>query len=208
MATERAPKPWPEGKYNPRLFMTMAHSPEYFRGQMPRLIAKVADMSDLMVSSAPVLDEMRMKMQGLLNDGSPTIMDVIYGDFATKHGWSVERRLFEGSAPISVPRPMQDLTEEQQRSWDAFRGTGEVPREVALVAFDRAIMRHFDQLPSVKYDVDTAAVELDTRLRQAPFQIAHKLFPDLRDEEARKLFGNRTAADIHRLAEEANQGDK
>jgi hypothetical protein len=207
MAKEGTPQPRPEGSYNPRAFLLMAANPDHLRAQMPSTVTDVADMSDSMVS-VPLLDQMRSRMQGLLRQGSLTMLDVIYGHFSRKQGWSVERTLpFAGSEPFRVPTPMEDLTDEQKRSWDMYRDTGEVSREVAVDAFGMAIMRHFSQLPSVRYSFDPAVEEIDSRLRKAPFQIATKLFPDLQDGEARKLFGNRTAEDIRRIAEEANQSD-
>lgn len=203
MTTESTPRPTPEGKYNPRLFLLMATNPDHFRRQMPHIVTDIAGMSDSLVS-IPLLNQMREGMQKVLSEGPAAVLDVVYGDYARKQRWIVGKKLFADSESIHIPTPMQDLTVEQRKMWDTYLYTGELPRDIALDAFSLAISLHFSQLPSTRYSFDSSIVEIDTRLRKVPFQLAHNWFPDLTDDEARELFGNRTAEDVRVLAEEAN----
>lgn len=207
MAIERAPRPVPEGQYDPRMFMRLAHSPLSFRLSMPRVVTDIADMSDQMVCSPQVV-QWRSGMQDLLREGPAAVNDIVYSSFARGMGWTVDRRLSGGTAVVPSVQPMHELNDVQVGMWDAFRGSGQISRPVAVDALSIAILSHFTQLPDVAPDSDPVLEGLDASLRLAPYQITHRLIPDLRDGEASRLFGNRTANDVRSLALEANKADK
>src|SRR5258708_625040 len=179
--TEGAPRPNPEASYNPRIFISMATNPDFFDREMPSIIKEVATMSDARVKE-PLLPDMRRTMNEFRNHVPLIFLDVIYNDFARKKGWLVK----EHGVPqdMQLTQPMETLSDEQQEEWGQYRLTGEVPRDVAVDAFIEGVIGGFERLPAFALVTtgqgrDPVAKNLDRQLRQAPFLLARKFFPDM-----------------------------
>lgn len=187
-----------EANYNPSLFMLMAEDPRYFQSQLTPVVRSVANWQG--VDTSPEFGAMRAVMNRLVTE-TPSILGAqIFGDFATRQKWTKEVDYF-GQTRVTT-QDFTDLSEEQRLEWDSYRLTGKVPREVALVAFERSILFFISTLPSVRYASDPGVRKLDEELRGVGFQLAVKLFPDLTDDEARKLFGVLTSAeDVRKRAQ-------
>lgn len=180
-----------EANYNPSLFMLMAEDPGYFQSQLPPVVLSVANWQGVDTSSE--FGAMRAVMNRLVTE-TPSILGAqIFGDFATRQGWTKEVNFF-GRTTVTAQN-LEDLSEEQRLEWDSYLLTEKVPREVALVAFERSILRFISTLPSVGYASDPGVGKLDEELRGVGLQLAIKLFPDLTDDEARKLFGALSSAE-------------
>ncbi|HZE87215.1 MAG TPA: hypothetical protein VE090_03330 [Methylomirabilota bacterium] len=201
MASIEAPRKGPEGQYNPRKFMVMATKPIAFRNELPDIVNDLAELPEGTVST-PRFDQMSDSIKKIRTEAPAKILDVLYTDFAYNNGWTVPSdKLMQDIGLPTKTQPMESLSPEQRREWEMYRYAGDVPREVALNAFQFAVLIPFDQLPSTKYALDPVIEKLDAELRKVPFQLASKFFPGMTDPEAKKLFG-RTVTQVLKRAQE------
>lgn len=184
----------PESRYDPRLFMLMANGHQHFDEQLPPIVHDIAYMGDDLLTCSE-LEGMKAKMKELKNSGPKIIFNAVYASFARERGWVVDGEgIFRG---FQVCQERGTLTEEQEEEWKKYRLVGEVPRDIAMSALSDLITI-FSELPSTKRAMGLE--DIGRQLREVPFELAVKFFPDLTDVEARKLF-SRSAEEVKSIAQ-------
>lgn len=184
----------PEAGYNSGRFLAMVRNPQFFRQQLPRVVREVVVSQPLQLEdgqAALAQQQMYDTTYRLWNEGSQQLLMWVYGEYARGKGLEGEKDT-EMLGRIKTVKGLEELSPEEVGDWQTYLDTTDLPRQVALDAVRMNI--HFD-LPSVRYIYDPSVRFLHSRLKTVPYQLALTILPDIKDEEAKRLFGQLSSAE-------------
>ena len=190
-----------EQGYESRRFVAMATDPVFFRQQLPTIIGELVAFEPLQTpenQARAAMEQMHANARIIWNEGSNRLLMAIYGDYSRKNGLKVVRDTDFGK--IKSVKSFEELTPDEARAWNTYLGLVDLPRNTAMTAIELNLSGNLfpHALPSVKYIADPATHYLFYKMRQASYQFINDIFPDLSDQEAKRLFGQLTTADIVR----------
>lgn len=206
MSTEVVEQPQPQ--YDSTQYMNLIRSRDDFLIRMPDIMKKVRT-SESWEQSGPIADRtawaqnaMYVAVKDLSDNASARVVNMLYGQYASEH--QLEDRTKD---PLQITTdgviyPMilrLELDERQKTEWELYLQTARPSREFALRTIGNLQLSGLPE-PAKVFDRSLHPVLHD--LERANYQIVASVFPDLSDEEAKRLFGGRTLTKPETRAED------
>jgi hypothetical protein len=190
----------PTPTYNPRMLVDAATNLDSFLSIMPPIVVKTAAITqgerinrykengDKVAYSTT--HRMEEAASALMQDGQYMLTFSLLTDFFEEN--DAIRRINSGFFRrfSSVDQKVAAMPVEYQEKWKGFLASGEVPRERVAGVID-AITNLYGEPYNLPFEVQTNdpfVVETHRAMERVPFQIALHVLPDIRDDEAHKLF--------------------
>lgn len=186
-----------------RNLINFSQSPDVFRGKMPKILRKVANMEipRWMTNKEAIntIEQMQRGAKDLLEKGPELLLMLIYSDYAKTHGLEEEVEIANLKLTLTLPKPIAKLSREERYFWETYIDTTELSRGIVVEAVCRLL--GLLNIPSVKYIDDITVRFFHQAFLRAEYEICLVFLPDIRDEEAKKIFGQLTSAqDVHSIA--------
>lgn len=200
-----------EAGFDSRKFIGMATNADFFRQQLPPVMKEVVATHPppfLEGQARWATENMYKTVDRVWYKGSNRLLMWVYGEYARANDVLKEISPFPDST-MRVPKTLRELSDDERRGWETYLHTTQLPKRTAIEAVRMNLGDIFpDALPSIRYIEDPSTRYLHQRLERASYQFVHSVFPDLSDDEAKKLYGQLTTAEeVRRRALEEDNGE-